>query len=61
MRPQKFSLLKNSSPLLINELMNYGGEKNSPGPPLDFVAKGHSGLTGAAVKCRGREYLRIMF
>jgi len=29
--------------------------------PLDFVARGHRGLTQPAVKCRGSEYLRIIY
>ena len=29
--------------------------------PLDFVARGGSGLVQPAVKCRGREYLRIIY
>ncbi|MBM4048582.1 MAG: polynucleotide kinase-phosphatase, partial [Planctomycetes bacterium] len=29
--------------------------------PLDFVAKGPRGLVQPAVKCRGREYLRIIY
>jgi hypothetical protein len=29
--------------------------------PLDFVAKGQRGLIQPAVKCRGREYLRINY
>jgi protein phosphatase len=29
--------------------------------PLDFVAKGRRGLVQPAVKCRGREYLRIIY
>ena len=29
--------------------------------PLDFVAKGKRGLLQPAVKCRGREYLRIIY
>jgi protein phosphatase len=29
--------------------------------PLDFVVKGHRGLIQPAVKCRGREYLRIIY
>ena len=29
--------------------------------PLDFVAKGRRGLAQPAVKCRGREYLRIIY
>ena len=29
--------------------------------PLDFVARGPRGLVQPAVKCRGREYLRIIY
>ena len=29
--------------------------------PLDFVARGAKGLLQPAVKCRGREYLRIIY
>jgi protein phosphatase len=29
--------------------------------PLDFVARGPRGLVQPAVKCRGREYLRIVY
>ena len=29
--------------------------------PLDFVARGRRGLVQPAVKCRGREYLRIIY
>ena len=29
--------------------------------PLDFIAKGKRGLAQPAVKCRGREYLRIIY
>jgi protein phosphatase len=29
--------------------------------PLDFIAKGRRGLVQPAVKCRGREYLRIIY
>lgn len=29
--------------------------------PLEFVAKGRRGITQPAVKCRGREYLRIIY
>jgi protein phosphatase len=29
--------------------------------PLDFIAKGKRGLIQPAVKCRGREYLRIIY
>lgn len=29
--------------------------------PLDFVSRGKRGLVQPAVKCRGREYLRIIY
>ncbi len=29
--------------------------------PLDFIARGTRGLVQPAVKCRGREYLRIIY
>ena len=29
--------------------------------PLDFIARGDRGLVQPAVKCRGREYLRIIY
>lgn len=29
--------------------------------PLDFVSRGNKGLVQPAVKCRGREYLRIIY
>jgi len=29
--------------------------------PIDFVAKGPKGLAQPAIKCRGREYLRIIY
>jgi protein phosphatase len=29
--------------------------------PFDFVARGPKGLAQPAVKCRGREYLRIIY
>jgi protein phosphatase len=29
--------------------------------PLDFIARGRRGMVQPAVKCRGREYLRIIY
>jgi protein phosphatase len=29
--------------------------------PLDFIVKGRRGLAQPAIKCRGREYLRIIY
>jgi PNKP adenylyltransferase domain, ligase domain len=29
--------------------------------PVDFVARGPHGLVQPAIKCRGREYLRIIY
>ncbi|HEX5272358.1 MAG TPA: polynucleotide kinase-phosphatase, partial [Gemmataceae bacterium] len=42
------------------ELTGRGGE-GMVVKPLDFVAKGRDGLAQPAVKCRGREYLRIIY
>lgn len=43
-----------------NELTGRGGE-GMVVKPLDFIAKGRRGLIQPAVKCRGREYLRIIY
>jgi len=42
------------------ELTARGGE-GMVVKPLDFIAKGQRGLAQPAVKCRGREYLRIIY
>lgn len=42
------------------ELTGRGGE-GTVVKPLDFVAKGPKGLVQPALKCRGREYLRIIY
>ncbi len=42
------------------ELTDRGGE-GMVVKPLDFIAKGKKGLIQPAVKCRGREYLRIIY
>ncbi len=42
------------------ELTSSGGE-GMVVKPLDFVVRGRKGLVQPAVKCRGREYLRIIY
>ena len=42
------------------ELTGRGGE-GMVVKPLDFIARGRRGLVQPAVKCRGREYLRIIY
>lgn len=42
------------------ELTDQGGE-GTVIKPLDFVVKGKRGILQPAVKCRGREYLRIIY
>ena len=42
------------------ELTGRGGE-GMVVKPLDFIAKGQRGLAQPAVKCRGKEYLRIIY
>src|SRR5688572_19618456 len=43
-----------------NEMTGAGGE-GMVIKPSDFVARGRRGLVQPAVKCRGREYLRIIY
>jgi len=43
-----------------DELTGRGGE-GMVVKPLEFVVKGRRGLVQPAVKCRGREYLRIIY
>lgn len=43
-----------------SDLTEAGGE-GMVVKPLDFIASGNKGLTQPAVKCRGREYLRIIY
>src|SRR6202023_4196536 len=42
------------------ELTSKGGEGMGV-KPLDFIARGPKGLVQPAIKCRGREYLRIIY
>ncbi len=42
------------------ELTGRGGE-GMVVKPLDFIARGPKGLVQPALKCRGREYLRIIY
>jgi protein phosphatase len=43
------------------EEMTAGGGEGMVVKPLDFIARGTRGLVQPAVKCRGREYLRIIY
>jgi protein phosphatase len=43
-----------------HELTDAGGE-GMVVKPLDFVARGRRGLVQPSLKCRGREYLRIIY
>lgn len=43
------------------EDMTAGGGEGMVVKPKDFVARGRRGLAQPAVKCRGREYLRIIY
>jgi protein phosphatase len=42
------------------DLTSRGGE-GMVVKPLDFIARGPKGLVQPAIKCRGREYLRIIY
>jgi protein phosphatase len=43
------------------ETMTAGGGEGMVVKPLDFVTRGQKGLLQPAIKCRGREYLRIIY
>jgi protein phosphatase len=43
------------------ESLTAGGGEGMVVKPADFVAKGPRGLLQPAIKCRGREYLRIIY
>lgn len=43
-----------------NSLTNRGGE-GMVVKPLDYIVRGKKGLVQPAIKCRGREYLRIIY
>ena len=43
------------------ETLTAAGGEGMVVKPLDFVARGEKGLVQPAVKCRGREYLRIIY
>jgi len=43
------------------EATTSGGGEGMVVKPLDFVARGQKGLLQPAIKCRGREYLRIIY
>ena len=43
------------------EQLTEGGGEGMVVKPLPFIARSHRGLVQPAVKCRGREYLRIIY
>jgi protein phosphatase len=43
------------------ETLTAGGGEGMVVKPLDFVAAGRRGLIQPAIKCRGREYLRLIY
>ena len=43
------------------EQITEGGGEGMVIKPLDFITKGTRGLVQPAIKCRGREYLRIIY
>ena len=45
---------------MVAELTDAGGE-GMVVKPLDFIARNERGIIQPAVKCRGREYLRIIY
>jgi protein phosphatase len=43
------------------EALTEGGGEGAVVKPLHFIARGPRGLVQPAVKCRGREYLRLIY
>ena len=43
------------------ENLTAGGGEGMVVKPFDFIARGASGLVQPALKCRGREYLRLIY
>jgi protein phosphatase len=41
--------------------MTFRGQEGMVVKPLDFIARGRRGVTQPAIKCRGPEYLRIIY
>jgi protein phosphatase len=41
--------------------MTFAGREGMVVKPLDFIGKGHRGFAQPAIKCRGPEYLRIIY
>jgi protein phosphatase len=62
-----FRVVDVTDPVQVNEAAAWWSELTQRGgegmvvKPLEFVAKGKKGLVQPAVKCRGREYLRIIY
>jgi protein phosphatase len=43
------------------ETMTAAGGEGMVVKPLEFISRGQKGLLQPAIKCRGREYLRIIY
>src|SRR5204862_6157390 len=62
-----FLVIDVTNPDSETEGIRWWGELTGPGgegmvvKPLEFIAKNRRGLVQPAVKCRGREYLRIIY
>ncbi len=63
----KFKLVDVTDPASVEEGVAWWAELTGQGgegmvvKPLDFILRGSRGLAQPAVKCRGREYLRIIY
>ncbi len=58
-RPDRFEWHRGRNRLVVN-LTGSGGE-GMVVKPLDWIVRGKKGLVQPAVKCRGKEYLRIIY
>ncbi|HEU0054337.1 MAG TPA: hypothetical protein VFQ39_14215, partial [Longimicrobium sp.] len=65
--PTRYRVVDVTDPAAVDEAVGWWEEMTSAGgegmvvKPLEFVARGRRGLAQPAVKCRGREYLRIIY
>lgn len=63
----RFEIVETANPASVQKAIDWWMEMTGKGgegmvvKPLDFVAYGKKGLLQPAVKCRGREYLRIIY
>ena len=67
MHPTRWHLVELGNTAQVEEAIAWWDEMTAAGgegmvvKPQNFITRGHKGLVQPAVKCRGREYLRIIY